>query len=73
MADSDFLSSSEQLHRPDIYFLKVNDTHAKDFLAYVMGFFIYTRDVDDFIWCEVRKNGCCRPNTQVAENGLPSL
>ena len=71
--DPDLLSSSEQFDSSDIDLFQVNNAHAKNFLADVVGFFVDTRDVNDFVRCEVGQNGRSRPDAQIAENCLSAL
>lgn len=53
VANSDLLRSSEQFDSPDIDLFEVNDKHAKDFLANIVGLFVDSRYFNNLIWCEV--------------------
>ena len=40
VCNTDLLGSPKEFHRSNVDFLKVDDTHTKNFLADVVGFFI---------------------------------
>jgi len=73
MADSNFLGSSEKFDSPNIDLFQVDDTHAKYLLADVVGFLVYSGDINDFIWGEVGQDRRRWPDSQVTEDSLPSL
>jgi len=68
--DSDFFRPSEKFDRANIDTFQVNHSHPENFFADIVCFFVYTRDFDDLVRCEKRKDGCRGPYTQVVEDGF---